>query len=34
MFGFGASGIGSVVHSFVLYESIEPTMRDLERAAI
>lgn len=30
----GASGIGSVVHSFVLYKRIEPTRRDLERAAI
>ena len=32
--GFGAIGFGSVVYSFVLYKDIEPTRRDLERAAI
>lgn len=34
VFGFGVSGIGSVVYSFVLYKGIELTRRDLERAAI
>ena len=31
--GFGASAFGSVVYSF-LYKDIEPTRRDLERAAL
>lgn len=34
MVQFGASGFGSVVHSFVLSKGIDPTRRDLEGAAI
>lgn len=34
MVQFGASDIGSNVHSFILYKGIEPTRRDQERPAI